>query len=67
MFATHFHEINDYEEMSSLERVKMIHMAVTYDKQKDLLIYDRKLRDGPGDNMYGLEVCKALNLLDDFV
>ena len=67
MFATHFHEINDYEEMSSLERVKMMHMAVTYDKQKDLLIYDRKLRDGPGDNMYGLEVCKALNLPDDFL
>ena len=67
MFATHFHEINDYEEMSCLERVKMMHMAVTYDKQKDLLIYDRKLRDGPGDNMYGLEVCKALNLPDEFL
>ena len=53
--------------MSCLERVKMMHMAVTYDKQKDLLIYDRKLRDGPGDNMYGLEVCKALNLPDDFL
>ena len=67
MFATHFHEINDYEEMSSLERVKMMHMAVSYDKKNDLLIYDRKLRDGPGDNMYGLEVCKALNLPDDFL
>lgn len=67
MFATHFHEINDYEEMSALERVKMMHMAVSYDKKKDILVYDRKLRDGPGDNMYGLEVCKALNLPDEFL
>ena len=67
MFATHFHEINDYEEMSELERVKMMHMAVTYDKKRDLLIYDRKLREGPGDNMYGLEVCKSLNLPDQFL
>ena len=67
MFATHFHEINDYEEMSELERVKMMHMAVTYDIKRDLLIYDRKLREGPGDNMYGLEVCKSLNLPDQFL
>ena len=42
-------------------------MAVVYDKEQDLLIYDRKLRDGPGNNMYGLEVCKSLSLPDDFL
>ena len=42
-------------------------MAVIYDKEKDLLIYDRKLQDGPGNNMYGLEVCKSLNLPDEFI
>ena len=31
------------------------------------LIYDRKLRDGPGDSMYGLEVCKSLHLPDNFL
>ena len=34
---------------------------------KELLIYNRKLKDGPGDSMYGLEVCKALNLSKDFL
>ena len=42
-------------------------MSVIYDRENDRLIYDRKLKDGPGDNMYGLEVCKSLNLPDDFL
>ena len=67
IFATHLHEIVDYEEITSLTTVKLKHMEVIYDKQKDLLIYDRKLRDGPGNNMYGLEVCKSLNLPQDFL
>jgi DNA mismatch repair protein MutS len=67
IFATHFHEINNYEEIKALENLKMLHMAVKYDRERNLLVYDRKLRDGPGESMYGLEVCKSLNLPDDFL
>ena len=67
LFATHFHEINNYDEIKSLNKLKMMHMAVTYSPEKDVLIYDRKLRDGPGESMYGLEVCKSLHLPDDFL
>ena len=67
IFATHLHEITHYEEILNLKSVVLKHMAVVYDREKDLLIYDRKLRDGPGDNMYGLEVCKSLNLPDSFL
>jgi DNA mismatch repair protein MutS len=42
-------------------------MAVIYDKETQLLVYDRKLKDGPGNNMYGLEVCKSLCLPADFL
>ena len=42
-------------------------MSVIYDREKDRLVYDRKLKEGPGNNMYGLEVCKALNLPCDFL
>ena len=42
-------------------------MEVKYDKENDILVYDRKLKDGPGNNMYGLEVCKSLNLPQDFL
>jgi DNA mismatch repair protein MutS len=67
IFATHLHEIVDFEEITSLSSVKMKHMSVVYDKEQDMLIYDRKMKDGPGNNMYGLEVCKSLNLPDDFI
>lgn len=67
IFATHLHEIVNYEEITSLESVVLKHMSVIYDKERDLLVYDRKLKDGPGNNMYGLEVCKSLKLPDDFL
>jgi DNA mismatch repair protein MutS len=67
IFATHLHEIVKYEEITSMKNVHLKHMAVIYDRENDVLIYDRKLKDGPGTNMYGLEVCKSLALPDDFL
>jgi DNA mismatch repair protein MutS len=67
IFATHLHEIIDYEEINTLTSVVLKHMEVIYDKERDILVYDRKLKDGPGNNMYGLEVCKSLSLPEDFL
>ena len=67
LFATHMHEINGYDEVRSLSRLCMKHLTVAYDKCKDALIYNRKLADGPGASMYGLEVCKSLHLPDAFL
>jgi DNA mismatch repair protein MutS len=67
IFATHFHEITDEPRLKSLEYLKFKHMAVHYDKANDCLIYNRRLQDGPGISMYGLEVCKSLHLPDDFL
>jgi DNA mismatch repair protein MutS len=67
IFATHLHEIIHYDEIISLDNVGMKHMSVMYDKEKDCLIYSRKLEEGPGNNMYGLEVCKSLNLPPSFL
>jgi DNA mismatch repair protein MutS len=67
IFATHFHNVAECEEMNSLERLKHIHLSVRYDKEQDKLLYDRKLKKGAGENMYGLEVCKYLHLPDEFI
>ena len=67
IFATHLHEIVDYDEIKELTNVSLKHMSVIYDKERDMLIYERKLKDGPGNNMYGLEVCKSLHLPQDFI
>lgn len=67
IFATHLHEIVNYDEITAIKNLKIKHMSVIYDKENDCLVYDRKLKDGPGNCMYGLEVCKSLNLPMDFM
>ena len=67
LFATHFHEILEYDELKELDKLKTYHMSVLYDKSSKSLIYDRKLKEGPGESMYGLEVCKSLDLPEDFI
>jgi DNA mismatch repair protein MutS len=69
IFATHLHEITGYSEIREMSaaRLRLAHMRVFYDKARDTLVYDRKLQDGAGESMYGLEVCKSLHLPDDFL
>ena len=67
IFATHMHEISKYDEVEELNKLAMKHLEVTYNKETDSLVYDRKLKNGSGFSMYGLEVCKSLHLPDDFL
>lgn len=67
LFATHFHEVTKYDEVRALDRLHLAHMSVHYDRRHGGLVYDRKLKDGPGDTMYGLEVCKSLDLPSEFL
>ena len=69
IFATHLHEIVDYDEIKEMLENNLVlkHLEVVYNKEKDMLIYDRKLKDGAGNSLYGLEVCKSLSLADDFI
>ena len=67
LFATHFHEILKFDEIKMLRRISVKHMAVHYDRESDCLIYDRVLRNGAGNRLYGLEVAKSLHLPDDFI
>lgn len=67
LFATHFHEVVKYGEIKALNRIRMMHMEVIYDEANDCLVYNRKLKEGPGNSMYGLEVCKSLGLPDEFL
>ena len=70
IFATHFHELTDNNIIIDLQKQKKLeinHMAVEYDSQNDRLLWTRKLEKGSGNKMYGLEVCKALNMPKGFV
>jgi len=67
IFATHLHEIIEYEEINNCDKLALKHMSVSYDRENDRLIYDRKIKDGAGNNMYGLEVCRSLSLPQEFL
>ena len=59
VFATHLHEL---AALIPADSVKAMHLRVHYDASTDQLVYDRNLADGAGSALYGLEVCRALDL-----
>lgn len=59
IFATHLHELAT---IPCLSHVKALHLRVHYDETTDALVYDRHLCAGSGSSLYGLEVCRALDL-----
>ena len=67
IFATHFHELTDKKDILSLDRLVMKHMVVEYDEKSGDLIYNRKLQNGSGTRLYGLEVCKSLSMPKEFL
>ena len=70
IFATHLHELNSMnriQEMVHSKHVSIKHLSVEYDVEKGILLYDRKLKDGPGSSLYGLEVCKAMDMSPSFI
>lgn len=67
LFATHLHHLSTIDEISNINNVKMFHLKVKYDDINDILIYDRKLEEGSGSNIYGLEVAKAMHFSTEFI
>jgi len=67
IFATHLHFLSDNQHLIELENVKNYHLSVKFNSETGKLIYDRKLKDGSGPSTYGLEICKAMGLEDDFL
>jgi DNA mismatch repair protein MutS len=67
MFATHLHDIPEMEEIKELKNVKPFHLTVEYDKKTDSLVFDRILKPGPGNSVYGITIAKYIIDNDDFI
>jgi len=63
LFATHLHELGSM----TIPGVRIAHLAVHYDEKSGVLVYDRNLREGSGSALYGLEVCRALDMPPAFL
>ena len=67
IFATHLHELAKMDHITQLDNVEMFHLKVIFDTELDSLVYNRKLTPGSGDAIYGLEVCKAMDMDYEFL
>ena len=67
IFATHLHKLSDMPEILDCRNVNNYHMETIYDEENEQLIYNRKLKKGAGNSIYGLEVAKAMKLDDEFL
>lgn len=65
--TTHLHEMSELDEITSLKNVKMVHLHAEYDPVKDVIVYDRKLKEGPGEKIYGLMVAKTIIKDPEFI
>jgi DNA mismatch repair protein MutS len=67
IFTSHLHQLMDIQIIKEIHSLKIYHLKIEYDPEKELLTYKRKLEEGSGPAIYGLEVCKALDLGNDFI
>ena len=61
ILATHFHKLYELECIKSINNIKFMHLTISYDN--NTIIYGRKLEEGPGDTLYGIEI--ANYIIDD--
>ena len=69
IFASHLHELTKITCISKHIKDKSLsvkHIRIIID-DKNRIIYDRKLQDGQGSKIYGIEVCKSLDMPLDFM
>jgi DNA mismatch repair protein MutS len=67
IFATHLHEVVELKKIKELTNVKSFHIAVSYDEKTKSLIYDRTLKEGTGNQLYGITVAQYIIQDKEFI
>lgn len=67
VFATHLHELMDLDIIKNMKSVKAYHLSVSIDPKTNELIYDRKMKPGSGERIYGIVVAKSIIKDTEFI
>lgn len=68
IFSTHMHHLSAYPSIVELSsEMRVCHLSTYYDEEIKDLVYDRKLEEGSGSSVYGLEVCRSLSMDSAFI
>ena len=69
IFASHLHELTKLSTIkNNIKKSKLFvkHIRITFDENNHI-IYDRVIQEGQGNNNYGIEVCRTLDMPLDFM
>ncbi|GAH35581.1 unnamed protein product, partial [marine sediment metagenome] len=69
IFSTHMHHLvtNPYIVELPKNSLRICHLVLRYDETTKALIYDRRLKEGHGESIYGLEVAMSLSIDPAFI
>ena len=67
ILATHLHKLHSIDSIIKLNNIKFMHLDIKYDEILKEIIYGRKLQDGIGENIYGIEIANFLLDDNDFI
>ena len=67
VLATHLHELVDLDVVRESPGVVAMHLSVSRDPQSLGIVFERKLRPGPGEKTYGVEIARSLDMGHDFI
>jgi DNA mismatch repair protein MutS len=69
MISTHMHSIIEFPQIIELSEseLNICHLTVERDPVTNTLIYDRKLKPGNGETIYGITVLESLGFPDSFL
>ena len=65
LFATHLHKLHEIEILKEVKNLRKFYIPLEIVNNK--IIYGRKLIEGIGENLYGLEVAEHIIRNDDFI
>lgn len=65
MITSHLHQLTSLPKVTNLSNLHIYHLQIR--RENSVLIYDRKLVPGPGPPIYGLQVCEAMGLPEEFI
>jgi DNA mismatch repair ATPase MutS len=70
LFATHLHDLSNkdlFPEIANRRDLQFFHLSSFHDKEKNIMVYEYKLRPGPSISIYGLEVARSKGLDSKFL
>lgn len=66
IFTSHLHELTSISLLKNRDELKIYHMHISI-TDDNKIIYERKIKEGQGSNIYGIEVCKSLDMPLNFM